>query len=160
MLYLTFHSKSIQIPRTFLWPFSETFGLTYSPLNSAKLNCSSEVTLKVWGPAVPLFFPSLGFHWLCKFIFIIEGGISLYCTRFFWKKTNRIWMNTPSSIYGVSLLLFCLFPKVTKRYLWPCCSSKSYKLNSSSFFDGPKFRKFYVALKYTNGSRRLPYFRE
>ena len=46
VLYLTFHSKSIQIPRTFLWPFSQTFGLTYSPLTSAKLYCSSWVTLE------------------------------------------------------------------------------------------------------------------
>ena len=42
---LTFESQSIQIPRTFLWLFSQTFGLAYSPLNSAKLTCSSEVTL-------------------------------------------------------------------------------------------------------------------
>ena len=28
-------------PRTFLWPFSLTFGLAYSPLNSSKLCCSS-----------------------------------------------------------------------------------------------------------------------
>ena len=44
-LYLTFNTKSSQISRTFLWPFSETFGLVYSPLNSAKLSCLSEVTL-------------------------------------------------------------------------------------------------------------------
>ena len=44
-LYLTFNTKSSQISRTFLWPFSQTFGLVYSPLNSAKLSCSSEVTL-------------------------------------------------------------------------------------------------------------------
>ena len=29
----------------FTWPFSQTFGLDYSPLNSDKLSCSSEVTL-------------------------------------------------------------------------------------------------------------------
>ena len=40
-----FNTKSSQIPRTFLWPFSQTFYLVYSPLNSAKLSCSSEVTL-------------------------------------------------------------------------------------------------------------------
>ena len=27
------------------WPFSKTLGLAYSPLNSAMLNCSSEITL-------------------------------------------------------------------------------------------------------------------
>ena len=40
-----FDTKSSQIPRTFLWLFSQTFGLDYSPLNSAMLSCSSEVTL-------------------------------------------------------------------------------------------------------------------
>ena len=40
-----FDTKSSQIPRTFLWLFSQTFGLDYSPLNSATLSCSSEVTL-------------------------------------------------------------------------------------------------------------------
>ena len=44
-LYLTFNTKSSQIPRTFLWLFSQTFRLVYSPLNSATLSCSSEVTL-------------------------------------------------------------------------------------------------------------------
>ena len=43
---LTFDTKLSQIPRTFLWPISQTFGLAYLPLNSAKLSCSSEVTLK------------------------------------------------------------------------------------------------------------------
>ena len=33
---MTFHSKLIHIPRTFLGSFSQTFGLTNSPLNSAK----------------------------------------------------------------------------------------------------------------------------
>ena len=46
VLYLTCHSKSNQIPRTFLLPFSSTFCLTNLPINSAKLNCSSEVTLR------------------------------------------------------------------------------------------------------------------
>ena len=45
VLYLTFDTKSNQMPRAFLWQVSKTFGLTYSPLNSAKLNCSIEVTL-------------------------------------------------------------------------------------------------------------------
>ena len=43
VLYLTFHSKSIQIPRTFYGCFH--FGLTYPLLISTKLNNSSEVTL-------------------------------------------------------------------------------------------------------------------
>ena len=43
---MTLKSKSNQIFRTHLWPFSKTFDFSYSPLNSAKLNCSSEVTLK------------------------------------------------------------------------------------------------------------------
>ena len=30
---------------TFVWLFSYTFGMAYSPLNSATLNCSSEITL-------------------------------------------------------------------------------------------------------------------
>jgi hypothetical protein len=38
-------AKSSQIARPFLWPFLQTFGLGYSPLNSATLSCSSEVTL-------------------------------------------------------------------------------------------------------------------
>ena len=38
-------TKSSQIAKTFLWQFSWTFGLAYSPLNSATLSCSSEVTL-------------------------------------------------------------------------------------------------------------------
>ena len=45
LLYLTFNTKSSQIPRTFLWPFSLTFGLVYSTLNSANLSWLSEVTL-------------------------------------------------------------------------------------------------------------------
>ena len=45
MQILTFVTKLNQIPGTFLWRFSLTFGLAYSPLNSAKLSCSSEVTL-------------------------------------------------------------------------------------------------------------------
>ena len=45
LLYLTFNTNSNQIPRTFLWPFSLTFGLVYSPLNSAMVSCWSEVTL-------------------------------------------------------------------------------------------------------------------
>ena len=32
-------------PNTFLWSFSETFGLAYIITNSAKLNSSSEVNL-------------------------------------------------------------------------------------------------------------------
>ena len=40
---LTFDTKLNQIPSTFLWSLS--FGLAYSLLNSAKLSCSSEVTL-------------------------------------------------------------------------------------------------------------------
>ena len=44
-LYLTFNTKSNKTPRTFLWPFSLTFGLVYSPLNSAMVSCWSEVTL-------------------------------------------------------------------------------------------------------------------
>ena len=40
-----FDTKLSQIARTFLWLFSQTSGLVYSPLNSATLNCSSEVTL-------------------------------------------------------------------------------------------------------------------
>ena len=44
-LYLTFNTKSSQKPRTFSWPFSQTFSLVYSPLNSTTLSCSSEVTL-------------------------------------------------------------------------------------------------------------------
>ena len=50
-----FDIKSSQIARTFLQPFLYTFGLAYSPLNSATLNCSSEVTL--WKGS------SLGEHW-------------------------------------------------------------------------------------------------
>ena len=42
---LTSNTKSNQIARTFSWLFSWTFGLAYSPLNSAKLSCLSEVTL-------------------------------------------------------------------------------------------------------------------
>ena len=42
---LTFVTELNQIPGTFLWSFPFTFGLAYSPLNSAKLSCSSEVTL-------------------------------------------------------------------------------------------------------------------
>ena len=39
------------MPKAFLWLFSQTFGLAYSPLSSAKLSCSSEVTLKkIEGP--------------------------------------------------------------------------------------------------------------
>ena len=34
-----------KIKPNLLWPFSQTFGLAYLPLNSAKLSCSSEVTL-------------------------------------------------------------------------------------------------------------------
>ena len=45
VLHLIFNTKSSQIPGTFLWPFSYTFGLAYSPLNSSTLSCSSEVTL-------------------------------------------------------------------------------------------------------------------
>ena len=42
---MTFNTKSSQIARTFVWPFSWTFGLAYSPLKSATPNCSSEITL-------------------------------------------------------------------------------------------------------------------
>ena len=42
---LVFNTKLCQTPRTSLRPFSWTFGLAYSSLNSAKLSCSSEVTL-------------------------------------------------------------------------------------------------------------------
>ena len=41
-------TKSSQITRTFLWLFSYTFCLAYSPLNSAMLSFSSEVTLLNW----------------------------------------------------------------------------------------------------------------
>ena len=37
--------QSIQIPGTFLWPLSYNFDIAFSPLDSAKLSCSSEVTL-------------------------------------------------------------------------------------------------------------------
>ena len=50
MQILTFVTKLNQIPGTFLWSFSLTFDLAYSPLNSAKLSCSSEVTLLIKGP--------------------------------------------------------------------------------------------------------------
>ena len=43
--YLHFNTKSNPIPRNFLWPFSYTFSLVYSPLNSA--SCSIEVTLNL-----------------------------------------------------------------------------------------------------------------
>ena len=58
VLYLTFNTKSIQTPRTFLWPFSQTFGLAYPPLNSATLSCSSEVTLPSMTPGSdgPVFY--------------------------------------------------------------------------------------------------------
>ena len=42
---LTINTKSNQIIRTFLLPFSWIFGLVYFPLNSATLSCSSVVTL-------------------------------------------------------------------------------------------------------------------
>ena len=45
---MRFDTKSNQITRNFSWPFSlfiDSFGLTYSPLNSATLSWSSEVTL-------------------------------------------------------------------------------------------------------------------
>ena len=42
---MTFDTKSSQIARTCLWPFSLTFGIAYSPLSSATLSCSIEVTL-------------------------------------------------------------------------------------------------------------------
>ena len=43
---LTFYTKSSQIARTFHGCFHlQTFGLVYSPLNSATLSCLSEVTL-------------------------------------------------------------------------------------------------------------------
>ena len=41
------NNKLNLIPKTFLWPVSQTLGITYSPLNSATLSCSSEVTLKM-----------------------------------------------------------------------------------------------------------------
>ena len=50
MQILTFITELNQIPGTFLWSFSLTFDLAYSPLNSAKLSCSSEVTLLIKGP--------------------------------------------------------------------------------------------------------------
>ena len=50
MQILTFVTELNQIPGTFLWSFSLTFDLAYSPLNSAKLSCSSEVTLLIKGP--------------------------------------------------------------------------------------------------------------
>ena len=43
--FLTLVAEVNWRPRTFLWPFLLTFGLAYSPLNSAKLCCSSEGTL-------------------------------------------------------------------------------------------------------------------
>ena len=42
---MTFVTKSSQIARTFLRPFSWTFGLAYSPSKLTTLSCSSEVTL-------------------------------------------------------------------------------------------------------------------
>ena len=45
VLYFTFNTKSMKISKIFVWSFTKTFGLTYSPLNSAKLSFSSEVTL-------------------------------------------------------------------------------------------------------------------
>ena len=70
VLYLTFNTKSNQVPRTFLWPFSQTFGLAYPPINSATLSSSSEVTLtlmcmdmKLPLRNMPASFPSLfSFH--------------------------------------------------------------------------------------------------
>ena len=50
MQILTFITELNQIPGRFLWSFSLTFDLAYSPLNSAKLSCSSEVTLLIKGP--------------------------------------------------------------------------------------------------------------
>ena len=46
---LAFDTRSSQIAKTFLWSFSQTFGLAYSPLISATLSFSSEVTLfEIW----------------------------------------------------------------------------------------------------------------
>ena len=45
MQILTFITELNQIPGTFLWLFSLTFGIAFAPLNSATLSCSSEVTL-------------------------------------------------------------------------------------------------------------------
>ena len=81
--YLTFNTKSSQIPRTCLWPFSQTFGLVYSPLNSAKLSCLSEVTL-LWSSAlayanyVSLPFTSLVFQ--KGFLLLLHVG-TLKCSQ-------------------------------------------------------------------------------
>ena len=74
VLYLTFCSESIQIPRTFLWLFSLTFGLAYSPLNSTKLNCSSEVTLRqIHLHFIPEFFHNSAAIWFFKHKFLMNS---------------------------------------------------------------------------------------
>ena len=69
VLYLTFRSKSIQIPRMFLWLLPQTFDLTYLPLNPPRLNCSSEVPLKdkhtyLKLVSVPSFIHHMAWIWI------------------------------------------------------------------------------------------------
>ena len=84
--YLTFNTKSNQIPRTFLRPFSYTLGLTYPTLNSATLSYSSEVTLTTiyfdLDSTVKLGFKELfGHH---KKVFLLTQ-----CYRRFWVKWRK-----------------------------------------------------------------------
>ena len=61
--------KKKQITKTFLWPFSQTFGLAYLPLNSATLSCSSEVTLcSIFGVCWMFHKDSLGIQ-IIRFLF-------------------------------------------------------------------------------------------
>ena len=113
VLYLTFHSKLIQINRTFKFYvyFHRTLALlTYSPLNSAKLNSSTEITLTEGVVLqLPLGLTNQGFN-----------SPSFCHTIQVYKNKNKI-----SSISEFSM--HCMFPLdsselfssgITKKYLF------------------------------------------
>ena len=62
-------SKKKQITKKKLWPFSQTLGLAYLPLNSVTLSCSSEVTLcRIFGVCWMFHEDSLGIQ-IIRFLF-------------------------------------------------------------------------------------------
>ena len=107
------NTKSNQTTRTFLWPFSQTFGLAYSPLNSATLSCSSEVTLIYMGSPLIARIRTWKNCYL-KFMQVETTYCSNFLVNFYFfifkKVSSKLNLDIQSCIKcGYGILLFGLF---------------------------------------------------
>ena len=110
-----------------------TFGLAYSPLNSVKLRCSSEVTLKYVHILVHSHFDLVSFvviELVTRTVVEIATQIIIWCTIFLYLKSDRgkscifcvsntpfknFWNTVFPRIVSAETILFWIYP----YELWP-----------------------------------------